>query len=157
MLSFCLQEGPCLCDKGGSLPVWLLRSSFCWDQGQEGAPAPVASWSCGLCPGQPSPMLTSVRAGPGSFLSNTAPNVRACDLSIYGNGIFMAFHSHQFTWLQARFCRASFAYLKKSGGRRKARMGCGLERVTWKLTLIICKIDSQWQFAVWLGNSNPAL
>ena len=28
-------------------------------------------------------------------------------------------------------------------------MGC-MERVTWKLNITICKIDSQWEFAVWL-------
>ena len=25
----------------------------------------------------------------------------------------------------------------------------GMERVTWKLNIIIGKIDSQWEFAVW--------
>ena len=32
-------------------------------------------------------------------------------------------------------------------GRWEERVGC-MERVTWKL--IICKIDSQWEFAIWL-------
>ena len=31
-------------------------------------------------------------------------------------------------------------------GRREERVKC-MERVTWKLTLTMCKIDSQWEFA----------
>ena len=34
-------------------------------------------------------------------------------------------------------------------GREENRVRC-MERVTWKLTLAIRKIDSQWEFAVWL-------
>ena len=37
-------------------------------------------------------------------------------------------------------------------GRGEESMRC-MERVTWKLTLPF-KIDSQWEFAVWLRNSN---
>ena len=29
-----------------------------------------------------------------------------------------------------------------------------MERVTWKLCIIICKIDSQWNFLYVLGNSD---
>ena len=36
-------------------------------------------------------------------------------------------------------------------GRGEERVRC-MERVTWKLTL--CKIDYQWQFAVWLRKLN---
>ena len=38
-------------------------------------------------------------------------------------------------------------------GRGEERVRC-VERVTWKLNITICKIDSQWEFAVWLRNSN---
>ena len=34
-------------------------------------------------------------------------------------------------------------------GREENRVRC-MEKVTWKLTLAIRKIDSQWEFAVWL-------
>ena len=33
-------------------------------------------------------------------------------------------------------------------GRGEERVRC-MERVTWK-NIIICKIDSQWEFAIWL-------
>ena len=39
-------------------------------------------------------------------------------------------------------------------GRGEERVRC-MERVTWKLT--ICKIDSQWEFAVWLRNLKRGL
>ena len=41
-------------------------------------------------------------------------------------------------------------------GRRKERLRC-MERVTWKLTLTICKIDSQWEFTVCLRKLKQGL
>ena len=38
-------------------------------------------------------------------------------------------------------------------GRGEDRVRC-MERVTWKLCIIICKIDSQWNFLYVSGNSN---
>ena len=32
-----------------------------------------------------------------------------------------------------------------------------MERITWKLTLPLCKIDSQWEFAVWLRKLKQGL
>ena len=32
-----------------------------------------------------------------------------------------------------------------------------MERVTWKLRITICKIDSQWEFAVWLRKLKQGL
>ena len=40
-------------------------------------------------------------------------------------------------------------------GKGEERVRC-MERVTWKLTLP-CKIDSQWQFAVWLRKLKQGL
>ena len=39
-------------------------------------------------------------------------------------------------------------------GRGEERVRC-MERVTWKL--IICKIDSQWEFAIWLRKLKQGL
>ena len=39
-------------------------------------------------------------------------------------------------------------------GRGEERVRC-MERVTWKLT--ICKINSQWEFAVWLRKLKQGL
>ena len=42
-------------------------------------------------------------------------------------------------------------------GRGEDRVRC-MERVTWKQTYItICKIDSQWEFAVWLRKLKQGL
>ena len=38
-------------------------------------------------------------------------------------------------------------------GRGEERVRC-MERVTWKLT---CKIDSQWEFAIWLRKIKQGL
>ena len=40
-------------------------------------------------------------------------------------------------------------------GRGEDRVRC-MERVTWK-HIIICKIDSQWEFAVWLRKLKQGL
>ena len=34
-------------------------------------------------------------------------------------------------------------------GRGEERVRC-MDRVKWKFTFTICKIDSQWEFVVWL-------
>ena len=41
-------------------------------------------------------------------------------------------------------------------GKGEERVRC-MERITWKLTLPLCKIDSQWEFAVWLRELKPGL
>ena len=41
-------------------------------------------------------------------------------------------------------------------GRGEERVRC-MERVTGKLTLLYVKIDSQWEFAVWLRKQMGAL
>ena len=41
-------------------------------------------------------------------------------------------------------------------GRGEERVRC-IERVTWKLMLTKCKIDSQWEFAVWLRKLKQGL
>ena len=41
-------------------------------------------------------------------------------------------------------------------GRGEERVRC-MEKVTWKLNVTICKIDSQWKFAVWLRNLKQGL
>ena len=41
-------------------------------------------------------------------------------------------------------------------GRGEERVRC-MERVTWKLNTTICKIDSQWVFAVWLRKLKQGL
>ena len=38
-------------------------------------------------------------------------------------------------------------------GRGEERVRC-MERITWKLT---CKIDSQWEFAIWLRKIKQGL
>ena len=40
-------------------------------------------------------------------------------------------------------------------GREEERVRC-MERVTWK-HITICKIDSQWEFAVWLRDLKQGL
>ena len=40
-------------------------------------------------------------------------------------------------------------------GRGEERVRC-MERVTWK-NIIICKIDSQWEFAIWLRKLKQGL
>ena len=32
-----------------------------------------------------------------------------------------------------------------------------MKRVTWKLNITICKLESQWEFTVWLRKLNPEL
>ena len=44
----------------------------------------------------------------------------------------------------------------KDMGRGKEQVRC-MERVTWKLTLTICKIDSQWEFTVCLRKLKQGL
>ena len=41
-------------------------------------------------------------------------------------------------------------------GRGEERVRC-MERVTWKLNITICKIDSQQEFAVWLRKLKQGL
>ena len=41
-------------------------------------------------------------------------------------------------------------------GRGEERVRC-VERVTWKLNITICKIDSQREFAVWLRKLKQGL
>ena len=41
-------------------------------------------------------------------------------------------------------------------GRGEERVKC-MERVTWKLNITICKIDNQWEFAVWLRKLKQGL
>ena len=41
-------------------------------------------------------------------------------------------------------------------GRGEERVRC-MERVTWKLNITICKIDSQREFAVWLRKLKQGL
>ena len=41
-------------------------------------------------------------------------------------------------------------------GRGEERVRC-MERVPWKLTLSYVKIDSQWEFAVWLRKLEEGL
>ena len=41
-------------------------------------------------------------------------------------------------------------------GRGEERVRC-MERVRWKLNITICKIDSQWEFAVWLRKLKQGL
>ena len=157
MLSFCLQEGPCLCDKGGS-PTVAPQIFLCW-RPASGRGSPSSGFLEAVGSAQPAPAPGWPRSGLvlGHFCPTWAPDVRACDWSIYGNGIFMAFHSHQLTWLQARFCRASFAYLKKSGGGREEGEGGMYGESNMETYITICKIDSQWQFAVWLRKLKPGL
>ena len=40
--------------------------------------------------------------------------------------------------------------------RGEERVRC-MERVTWKFTLLYVKIDSQWEFAVWLRELKQGL
>ena len=154
---FCLQEGPCLCDKGGS-PTVAPQIFLCW-RPASGRGSSFSGFMEAAGSAQPAPAPCWPRSGLflGHFCPTQAPNVRACDLSIYGNGIFMAFHSHQFTWLQASFCRASFAYLKKSGGGREEGKDGKYGESNMETYIPICKIDSQWQFAVWLRKLKPGL
>ena len=41
-------------------------------------------------------------------------------------------------------------------GRGEERVGC-MERASWKLTLPYVKIDSQWEFPVWLRKLKQGL
>ena len=93
MLSFLLTGRPLFMWQGwqphsGPSDFPLLETSI-----RKGLQLQWLHGSWGLCPASSSPMLTSVRAGPGHFCPVRTPNIRACDLSIYGSGIFMTFHS----------------------------------------------------------------
>ena len=41
-------------------------------------------------------------------------------------------------------------------GRGEERVRC-MKRVTWKLYITICKIDSQWELALWLRKLKQGL
>ena len=55
-----------------------------------------------------------------------------------------------FTWQQWRNRCRKQTY---GHGREEDSVRC-MERVTWKTYITICKIDSQWEFSVWLRKLN---